>query len=66
MRALVTFVYLFLYTPIALVVLFSFNSGRNASEFVGFSTEWYGRALSNTFLMVPRAVAGAACSARRR
>ncbi|QRM45909.1 ABC transporter permease [Rhizobium sp. BG4] len=51
MRALVTFVYLFLYTPIALVVLFSFNSGRNASEFVGFSTEWYGRALSNTFLM---------------
>ncbi|MFP3541585.1 ABC transporter permease, partial [Pseudomonas sp. SIMBA_044] len=45
------FVYLFLYTPIALVVLFSFNSGRNASEFVGFSTEWYGRALSNTFLM---------------
>ncbi|KQV27143.1 ABC transporter permease [Rhizobium sp. Root1203] len=51
MRALVTFVYLFLYTPIALVVLASFNSGRNASEFTGFSTQWYGRALSNTFLM---------------
>ncbi|TIX87586.1 ABC transporter permease [Rhizobium sp. P44RR-XXIV] len=51
MRALVTFVYLFLYTPIALVVLFSFNAGRNASEFTGFSTQWYGRALSNTFLM---------------
>ena len=32
------FVYLFLYTPIALVVLFSFNAGRNASEFTGFST----------------------------
>jgi spermidine/putrescine transport system permease protein len=28
MRALVTFVYLFLYAPIALVVLFSFNAGR--------------------------------------
>jgi spermidine/putrescine transport system permease protein len=51
MRALVAFVYLFLYTPIALVVLFSFNAGRNASEFTGFSTQWYGRALANTFLM---------------
>ncbi|AYD00619.1 ABC transporter permease [Neorhizobium sp. NCHU2750] len=51
MRALVTTVYLFLYTPIALVVLFSFNSGRNASEFIGFSGQWYGRALTNTFLM---------------
>lgn len=51
MRALVTAVYLFLYTPIALVVAFSFNSGRSASELVGFSTQWYGKALSNTFLM---------------
>lgn len=51
MRGFVTFVYLFLYAPIALVVLFSFNSGRNASEFVGFSAQWYGKALSNTFLM---------------
>ncbi|MGO7954601.1 ABC transporter permease, partial [Rhizobium ruizarguesonis] len=37
--------------PIALVVLFSFNAGRNASEFTGFSTRWYGKALANTFLM---------------
>ncbi len=51
MRSLVTAVYLFLYTPIALVVLFSFNAGRNASDFTGFSTQWYGQALSNTFLM---------------
>lgn len=51
MRSLVTAVYLFLYTPIALVVLFSFNAGRNASDFTGFSTQWYGKALSNTFLM---------------
>ena len=33
MRALVTAVYLFLYAPIALVVLFSFNAGRSASQF---------------------------------
>ncbi len=51
MRALVTSVYLFLYAPIALVVLFSFNAGRSASEFTGFSTMWYGKALGNTFLI---------------
>ena len=51
MRALVTAVYLFLYAPIALVVLFSFNAGRNASEFTGFSVAWYGKALSNRFLV---------------
>lgn len=51
MRALLLFVYVFLYAPIALVVLFSFNAGRSASEFVGFSTAWYGKALSNAFLM---------------
>jgi spermidine/putrescine transport system permease protein len=51
MRALVTAVYMFLYAPIALVVLFSFNAGRNASEFAGFSVVWYGKALSNRFLV---------------
>lgn len=51
MRAFVSGVYLFLYFPIALVVLSSFNSGSNASEMVGFSTKWYGKALGNAFLM---------------
>lgn len=51
MRAFVTAVYLFLYAPIALVVLFSFNAGRSASEFTGFSVFWYGKALSNRFLI---------------
>lgn len=51
MRALLSAVYLFLYAPIALVVLFSFNAGRNASEFIGFSSQWYGRALGNVFLI---------------
>jgi len=51
MRALITSVYLFLYAPIALVVLFSFNAGRSASEFTGFSTQWYGKALANPFLV---------------
>jgi spermidine/putrescine transport system permease protein len=51
MRGFVTAVYLFLYAPIALVVLFSFNSGRSASELVGFSTKWYSKALTNQFLI---------------
>ncbi len=51
MRALVFAVYLFLYAPIALVVLFSFNAGRSASELTGFSLTWYGKAFSNTFLI---------------
>jgi spermidine/putrescine transport system permease protein len=45
-----TFVYLFLYAPIALIVLFSFNSGSNASSFQGFSLMWYGRAASNSLM----------------
>ncbi len=44
-------VYLFLYVPIGIIVLFSFNSGRHASDFQGLSVEWYGKALSNPFVM---------------
>ena len=51
MRALNTAVYLFRYAPIAHVGLFSLNAGRIASEFTGFSTQWYGKALDNTFLV---------------
>ena len=42
--------YLFLYIPIWIIVVFSFNSGRHASDFQGFSTKWYGTALSNPFV----------------
>ena len=44
-------VYLFLYVPIGIIVLFSFNSGRHASDFQGLSMKWYGKALSNPFVM---------------
>ena len=44
-------VYLFLYIPIGVVVLFSFNAERHAARFQGFSTQWYGKALSNPFVM---------------
>ena len=49
MRIYATVVYLFLYIPIGLIVLFSFNAGRHASELRGLSIQWYGKALSNPF-----------------
>jgi spermidine/putrescine transport system permease protein len=50
-RAYSIAVYLFLYVPIGIIVLFSFNSGRHASDFQGLSAKWYGTALSNPFMM---------------
>ena len=51
MRLYATFVFLFLYIPIGVIALFSFNAGRHASQLQGFSTQWYGKALSNPFVM---------------
>ncbi len=51
MRIYATVVYLFLYVPIAIIVLFSFNSGRHASDFRGFSIEWYGTAFSKRWVV---------------
>jgi spermidine/putrescine transport system permease protein len=51
MRLYALAVYLFLYLPIAVIAVFSFNAGRHASQFTGFSTQWYGKALSNPFVM---------------
>jgi len=51
MRLYATAVYLFLYIPIGVIVLFSFNAGRHASDFRGFSVQWYGKALDNPFVM---------------
>ena len=51
LRGYATVIYLFLYAPIALIVLFSFNSGNNASDFQHFAVLWYGRAANNTFVI---------------
>lgn len=37
----------FLYTPIAVVILFSFNSSSLITVWEGFSTKWYAEALEN-------------------
>ncbi len=51
MRLYAAAVYLFLYGPIALIVLFSFNSGRHAASFECCATFWYSRTFNNTFLI---------------
>ncbi|HQU69369.1 MAG TPA: ABC transporter permease [Albidovulum sp.] len=51
MRIYALAVYLFLYIPIAVIAIFSFNAGRYAAQLQGFSTQWYGKALSNSFVM---------------
>ncbi|WP_380053932.1 ABC transporter permease [Falsihalocynthiibacter sp. SS001] len=51
MRIYALCVYLFLYIPIGVIALFSFNAGRHATQLQGFSTKWYGKALSNPFVM---------------
>ncbi|CAN5364238.1 ABC transporter permease [soil metagenome] len=51
MRIYAAFVYVFLYAPIALIVFFSFNAGRYAMDWQGFSVEWYGHAFSNPIIV---------------
>jgi spermidine/putrescine transport system permease protein len=41
-------VYLFLWAPIAVLVLFSFNDGGSVSTWQGFTTQWYSNILTNT------------------
>jgi spermidine/putrescine transport system permease protein len=43
--------YLFLYVPISLVVIFSFNAGDRTGELRGLSLRWYERALEDPFAM---------------
>ncbi|MEX1172210.1 MAG: ABC transporter permease [Chloroflexota bacterium] len=44
-------VYAFLFLPILIVVIYSFNAGRHVTELTGFSTQWYATAWSDRFLM---------------
>ena len=40
--------FIFLYMPIAVLILFSFNSSNSTSEFEGFSPKWYGELFSDS------------------
>lgn len=44
-------VYAFLYAPIAVLVLFSFNEARLGATWLGFTLDWYRKALANGQVM---------------
>jgi spermidine/putrescine transport system permease protein len=41
------FVYIFLYVPILVLIVLSFNKSGLPTAWTGFSTEWYGKLISN-------------------
>ena len=43
--------FLFLYLPIALLIIYSFNESRLVTVWAGFSTKWYGEMLRNESLL---------------
>ena len=53
LQAHAMFVYLFLYAPIVIVVIYSFNGGRQVLNWQGFSTKWFGEALADESITEP-------------
>ncbi|MFT7404406.1 ABC transporter permease [Zhongshania sp.] len=47
LRSVGTLVYLFLYLPLVVVVVFSFNDSKLNAEWVGFTWKWYEKLLAN-------------------
>ena len=50
-RLLMVLVGLFLYAPIIILIVFSFNAGNSSSVWKGFSLKWYESLLSNRLIM---------------
>ncbi len=46
----------FLYAPIALLVLYSFNASKLVTVWGGFSTRWYGALLANEQMLASAAI----------
>ena len=45
-------VYAFLYIPLAIVVMYSFNDSRLNAEWVGFTLSWYKALFNNTEMLI--------------
>jgi len=50
-RFYLVFILLFLYLPIVVLIIQSFNAGRSRASWEGFSFRWYGELLRNTQIM---------------
>ena len=44
-------VYVFLFLPILVVIVFSFNEGRHVAQITGFSLRWYEEAWTDQFVV---------------
>ena len=44
-------VYAFLYIPLAIVVIFSFNDSKLNAEWVGFTTDWYAKLFADEAML---------------
>jgi spermidine/putrescine transport system permease protein len=51
LRAVLALFFVYLYLPIVVLVVLSFNASPQATIWTGFSTDWYGRVLDNPDLM---------------
>jgi len=49
--SMLAFGYAFLYIPLVLVIIYSFNDSRIATVWGGFSTRWYGELLRNELIL---------------
>lgn len=50
-RLLIGLMFLFLYAPILLLIVFSFNAGDSSAVWKGFSLDWYGKLFQNRIIM---------------
>ncbi|MCI9001645.1 MAG: extracellular solute-binding protein [Oscillibacter sp.] len=50
-RALMALVFLFLYAPVLLLIVFSFNKGNSNTVWTGFSLDWYRSLFHNRLVM---------------
>ncbi len=50
-RLLMALVFVFMYAPIIILIIFSFNAGTSSTVWKGFSLKWYESLLSNRLIM---------------
>ncbi len=50
-RLVIGLMFLFLYAPIILLIIFSFNAGDSSAVWKGFSLHWYGKLFQNRLIM---------------
>ena len=50
-RLLIGLMFLFLYLPIILLIIFSFNAGDSSAVWKGFSLHWYRELFGNRLIM---------------